>query len=240
MGIYPFHGNQHRRDLELLERVQGRHQGDQRDGAALDQRDGAADGGKAGRAGIVQPGGEKLWGDPAVAFQCLKELTRKVERDLGQGIWSARTQGVASQCQRAGMDGYWEGIVPWEGGQALAQGAQSSCGCPWIPGSAQGQKKKEKKERGERRDFSKKRREKREEEERKKRREKREEEKKEEREEKRRERKKRREEKEKRKREEEKRREEKRREEKRREEKREEKRREEKRREEKKRKKKKR
>ena len=35
--------------------------------------------------------------------------------------------------------GYWEGIVPWEGGQALAQDAQSSCGCPWIPGSAQGQ-----------------------------------------------------------------------------------------------------
>ena len=34
---------------------------------------------------------------------------------------------------------YWEGIVPWEGGQALAQGAQRSCGCPWIPGSVQGQ-----------------------------------------------------------------------------------------------------
>ncbi|RMC11793.1 hypothetical protein DUI87_11919 [Hirundo rustica rustica] len=70
---------QHRRDLELLERVQGRHQDDQRDGAALL-------GGKAGRAGIVQPGEEKLWGDPTVASQCLKELTRKVERDLGQGM----------------------------------------------------------------------------------------------------------------------------------------------------------
>ena len=35
--------------------------------------------------------------------------------------------------------GYWEGIPPWEGGQALAQGAQSSWGCPWIPGSAQDQ-----------------------------------------------------------------------------------------------------
>ncbi|RMC11785.1 hypothetical protein DUI87_11911 [Hirundo rustica rustica] len=69
----PSPGNQHRRDLELLERVQGRHQGDQRDGAALL-------GGKAGRAGIVQPGGEKLWGDPAVAFQCLEELRGKVER----------------------------------------------------------------------------------------------------------------------------------------------------------------
>ena len=29
-------------------------------------------------------------------------------------------------------------IVPREGGEALAQAAQSSCGCP-IPGSAQGQ-----------------------------------------------------------------------------------------------------
>ena len=35
--------------------------------------------------------------------------------------------------------GYWDGIVPCEGGEAMAQGAQSSCGCPWIPGSVQGQ-----------------------------------------------------------------------------------------------------
>ncbi|XP_051631385.1 uncharacterized protein LOC127464952 isoform X2 [Manacus candei] len=35
--------------------------------------------------------------------------------------------------------GYWEGILPWEGGQALAQVAQRSCGCPWIPGSVPGQ-----------------------------------------------------------------------------------------------------
>ena len=35
--------------------------------------------------------------------------------------------------------GDWAGIVPWEGEQALAQGAQRSCGCSWIPGSAQGQ-----------------------------------------------------------------------------------------------------
>ena len=35
--------------------------------------------------------------------------------------------------------GYWEGIVPCEGGEALAQGAQRSCGCSWIPGSVQGQ-----------------------------------------------------------------------------------------------------
>ena len=35
--------------------------------------------------------------------------------------------------------GYWEEILPCEGGEALAQGAQRSCGCPWIPGSVQGQ-----------------------------------------------------------------------------------------------------
>uniref|UniRef100_A0A8D2MXP8 Tektin n=1 Tax=Zonotrichia albicollis TaxID=44394 RepID=A0A8D2MXP8_ZONAL len=35
--------------------------------------------------------------------------------------------------------GYWESISLWEGGQALAQGSQNSWGCPWIPGSAQGQ-----------------------------------------------------------------------------------------------------
>ena len=44
-----------RRDLKLLERVQRRHQGDQRDGAALL-------GGKAGRTGTVHPKEEKLQG----------------------------------------------------------------------------------------------------------------------------------------------------------------------------------
>ncbi|NXF26935.1 PR40A factor, partial [Rhodinocichla rosea] len=33
----------------------------------------------------------------------------------------------------------WEEIVSWEGDEALAQGAQSSCGCPWIPGNVPGQ-----------------------------------------------------------------------------------------------------
>ena len=46
---------------------------------------------------------------------------------------------MASTARGQGWMGYWAGIVPWEGGQALAQGAQSSCGCPWIPGNAQGQ-----------------------------------------------------------------------------------------------------
>ena len=32
-----------------------------------------------------------------------------------------------------------EEILPCEGGEALAQVAQRSCGCPWLPGSVQGQ-----------------------------------------------------------------------------------------------------
>ena len=36
--------------------------------------------------------------------------------------------------------GDWElGIAGWEGGQGLGWNCQSSWGCPWIPGSAQGQ-----------------------------------------------------------------------------------------------------
>ncbi|KAJ7419241.1 hypothetical protein WISP_55141 [Willisornis vidua] len=48
----PALGPQHRKDMELLDSVQRRHQDDQRDGAALL-------GGKAERIGIAQPGEEK-------------------------------------------------------------------------------------------------------------------------------------------------------------------------------------
>ncbi|RMC01234.1 hypothetical protein DUI87_22183 [Hirundo rustica rustica] len=123
--------DQHRKELELLEPGQRRLQDEQRDGAALL-------GGKAARAGIVQPGQEKLWGDLSVALRCLKGLQERWRETMDKG-WRDRTRGMASQCQRAGMDGCGQGIVPCEGGQALAQGAQRSCGCPWIPGSVQGQ-----------------------------------------------------------------------------------------------------
>ncbi|XP_063249361.1 protein SON isoform X2 [Prinia subflava] len=46
---------------------------------------------------------------------------------------------MPSTARGPGWMGSWAGIVPWQGGQALAQGAQSSCGCPWIPGSVPGQ-----------------------------------------------------------------------------------------------------
>ena len=60
-----------------------------------------------------------------------------LERDLGQGPGVTGQGEWLSTARGQGWMGYWEGIVPWQGGQALAQGDQSSCGCPWIPGSIQ-------------------------------------------------------------------------------------------------------
>ncbi|RMC06136.1 hypothetical protein DUI87_15566 [Hirundo rustica rustica] len=88
-------GAQHREDVELLERAQRRQQEEQRDGAALL-------GAKTGRAGIVQPGQEKLWAELRVALQGLKEPQEswretipKEWRDTGHREWlpSARGQG---------------------------------------------------------------------------------------------------------------------------------------------------
>lgn len=77
---------QPREELELLERVQRRHQDEQREGAALL-------GGKVGRIGIDSL--EKFWGDLTAALQCMKELQER---------WR-ETQGMASNHQRIGLDG---------------------------------------------------------------------------------------------------------------------------------------
>ncbi|KAJ7409926.1 hypothetical protein WISP_111503 [Willisornis vidua] len=74
--------------MELLERPEEA-PGWAEDGAALL-------GGKAGRAGIVQPGKEKLWGDLIVAFQDLEESTRKMERDYLEGPGVTGQGGMAS------------------------------------------------------------------------------------------------------------------------------------------------
>ncbi|RMC09003.1 hypothetical protein DUI87_14001 [Hirundo rustica rustica] len=60
----------HSEELELLERAQRRHQHEQRDGAALL-------GGKAGTAGIVQPG-QKIQGDFIVAILPDKEAIQEL------------------------------------------------------------------------------------------------------------------------------------------------------------------
>uniref|UniRef100_A0A8C5UAZ6 Uncharacterized protein n=1 Tax=Malurus cyaneus samueli TaxID=2593467 RepID=A0A8C5UAZ6_9PASS len=93
---------------------------------------------KAGRVGGVQPREENR-GDQIVAFQCLKELTGKLERDYLQGPGVPEKGEWVKIARGQGWLGYWEGIVPCEGGEALAQGAQRICGCPWIPGNVQDQ-----------------------------------------------------------------------------------------------------
>lgn len=83
---------QHREELELLERVQRRHQDEQREGAALL-------GGKVGRIGIDSL--EKFWGDLIPALQCMKELQERWR----ESFYRDRTQGMASNHQRIGLDG---------------------------------------------------------------------------------------------------------------------------------------
>ncbi|RMB91652.1 hypothetical protein DUI87_31882 [Hirundo rustica rustica] len=97
--------------MELLEQVQRRHPGDERDGAALLR-------GKAEIFGIAQLGEEKLQGDLSVALQCLQEPTRNVERE---GLQGPGVKGEWIQAKRGVIqDGYWEGILLCEGGEALA------------------------------------------------------------------------------------------------------------------------
>ncbi|TRZ12684.1 hypothetical protein HGM15179_014443 [Zosterops borbonicus] len=82
--------------MELKERAQRRLQDEQRDGAALL-------GGKAGTAGIVRPGQEKLWAELRVALQGLEEPQETWRETIPKGCRD-RTQGMASQCQRAGQE----------------------------------------------------------------------------------------------------------------------------------------
>ncbi|TRZ07917.1 hypothetical protein HGM15179_019191 [Zosterops borbonicus] len=94
----PSPGAQPREDVELQERAQRRLQDEQRDGAALL-------GGKAGTAGIVQPGQEKLWAELRVALQGLEGVTRK--REEGLFIWaeSDRTRGNGFKLKEERLDG---------------------------------------------------------------------------------------------------------------------------------------
>ncbi|RMC06167.1 hypothetical protein DUI87_15597 [Hirundo rustica rustica] len=105
-------GTQHWEDVELLERAQRRQQDEQRVGAALL-------GGKAGRAGIVQPGQEKLWAELRVALQGLKE-PQETWRETIPKEWRDRTQGMAPSARGQGWMGDWEsGILLCDGGEAL-------------------------------------------------------------------------------------------------------------------------
>ena len=63
-------------------------------------------------------------------------------KDAGEGLFIRdcrdRTRGDGFKLKREVQVGDKEEVLPCEGAEALAQGAQRSCGCP-IPGSVQGQ-----------------------------------------------------------------------------------------------------
>lgn len=58
-----------------------------------------------------------------------------ITRNIGTRACRGRIRGKG--LKQKGWMGYWDGIGPWEGGQALAHGAQRSWGCPWILGMFQ-------------------------------------------------------------------------------------------------------
>uniref|UniRef100_A0A8U7N336 Activator 1 subunit 5 n=6 Tax=Amniota TaxID=32524 RepID=A0A8U7N336_CORMO len=80
------------------------------------------------------PGEEKAPGRAQSPLQGLKGLQQSW-RGTGARAGGTGHREWLPTARGQGWMGSWEGIVPWEGGQALAQGAQSSCSCP-IPGIA--------------------------------------------------------------------------------------------------------
>ncbi|RMB92403.1 hypothetical protein DUI87_31173 [Hirundo rustica rustica] len=102
-------------EVELLERAQRRQQEEQRDGAALL-------GAKAGRAGIVQPGQEKLWAELRVALQGLKEPQESWRETIPKGCRD-RAQGMASNWKMTGLlQAEQLGLQVFHGGTALRDG----------------------------------------------------------------------------------------------------------------------
>ncbi|TRZ19639.1 hypothetical protein HGM15179_007507 [Zosterops borbonicus] len=83
---------------------------------------------------------ERLQSDLNVALQYLKGACKKDEEKQFPRAWSAKTRGNDFKLrENMFRQDIRKNFVPCEVGEALAQGAQRSCGCPWIPGSAQGQ-----------------------------------------------------------------------------------------------------
>ncbi|KAF4798361.1 hypothetical protein TURU_064691 [Turdus rufiventris] len=114
---------QHRRDLELLERSRGAHGDAARAGAPLEPGWGAGDAHlekkKSGETSEPLPGPKGV---------------QESWRETWDKAWRDRTQGMAPTAREQGWVGFWDGILGWDGGEGLAEGAQSSWGCPWIPG----------------------------------------------------------------------------------------------------------
>ncbi|TRZ22211.1 hypothetical protein HGM15179_004917 [Zosterops borbonicus] len=70
-------------EMELLEHLEKKFKDEQRDRAPL----------LGGKAGIVQPGKEKLWDDPIVVFQDLKGVCKKCGERQFTRAWSGRIRG---------------------------------------------------------------------------------------------------------------------------------------------------
>ncbi|KAF4789094.1 hypothetical protein TURU_153401 [Turdus rufiventris] len=75
---------------------------------------------------------KRFWGDLIVAFQNLKGDDKKD----GMRLFTRAGGNGLTLTERRGRLDIGKKFAPAE---ALAQGAQRSCGCPWIPGSVQGQ-----------------------------------------------------------------------------------------------------
>jgi len=89
------------------------------------------------RVGAVQPGGEKAPGRPYCSLPVPGGACKKAGEGLFTRAHSDRTRGNGLKLKESRFRLKKE-ILYDEGGEALAQVAQRSCGCP-LPGSVQGQ-----------------------------------------------------------------------------------------------------
>ncbi|RMC01958.1 hypothetical protein DUI87_21120 [Hirundo rustica rustica] len=93
---------------------------------------------QAERMGATQTGDKKAPGRLKSPFQYLKGAPGELEKNLGKDMECQDKREWLQNERGNTWFRYEEEIPPCEGGEALAQGAQRSCGFP-IPGSVQGQ-----------------------------------------------------------------------------------------------------
>jgi len=87
--------------------------------------------------GLFSLENKRLRGDLIEAFQYLKGAYNQAREGLFTRAWSDRTRGNVFKLKE-GRCRHKKEILYSEGGEALAQPAQRSCGCP-LPARVQGQ-----------------------------------------------------------------------------------------------------